>query len=465
MPMIPLTSEAVFPKGIELESSERAAMPPALRRYVVAVAIAGVGTLLAMLGRTLLDGSFPERRDSVIFLAAIVLSQLPFVVVRRRRGEDEASIAETFAFAALLLFSPAFAAVGIAIGSSVADLRRRKTPTRMVFNIAQYSLSVALAGSVVAVGDARFATGEIGAREIGVAVGAAGVFFAANWVLVGIAVGLSQRSRRLGEFLAIDIGVGSWHSMTNLTQGALAAIVYPRAPWALALFLPASHTIHLAARRYQALRIQARQTMETLAAVLDDRDPTTSEHSVRVSRYAVEVATEMGLSDRLTEEIEKSGLVHDLGKVAIPDAILMKPGPLTPAEMATMHTHPHHGADILGNLEIYSEVRKLVRHHHERWDGRGYPDGLAGQDIPMGSRIITVVDAFDAMTSTRPYREPVPNEDGLEELERCAGTHFDPQVVRVFARLVRARPALYGTRGTGRLAEPTPLHGRLHHQP
>ncbi len=130
--------------------------------------------------------------------------------------------------------------------------------------------------------------------------------------------------------------------------------------------------------------------------------------------------------------LRRGALLHDIGKIGVPDRILRKPGPLTEREWETMRSHPDLGARIIANIPFLEEVATIVRAHHERWDGSGYPEGLAEEEIPLGARIFAVADGFDAMTSDRPYRRGRPLEEALAEVERCAGTQFDPAVVRAF---------------------------------
>lgn len=158
----------------------------------------------------------------------------------------------------------------------------------------------------------------------------------------------------------------------------------------------------------------------------------TAAHAARCAQYARALAEQLRLPPDEIEAIRVAALLHDLGKIEIPDSILQKPGPLTEKEWKSMRQHPVLSHRILAQLGGFSDVLPLVRHHHERFDGSGYPDGLSGEDIPSGSRLILVIDAFDAMTSDRPYRRAIPVADAAKELVRCSGSQFDPRVVRAF---------------------------------
>jgi diguanylate cyclase (GGDEF)-like protein/putative nucleotidyltransferase with HDIG domain len=202
----------------------------------------------------------------------------------------------------------------------------------------------------------------------------------------------------------------------------------------------------LAAEQPEAALQRPREAVEALAVALTERDRYTGEHSEAVIEMCAAVARNLGLRDAEVDRIRSAALLHDIGKVAIPDEILHKPGPLTDEEWVLMREHPVIGERILNVLPGMSAVARIVRHEHERWDGLGYPDGLSGEAIPLGSRIIIVADTYHAITSHRPYREARSHSEAIEELTRCAGTQFDPTVT---AALVGY---LYGQRQAGAVA-------------
>ena len=186
--------------------------------------------------------------------------------------------------------------------------------------------------------------------------------------------------------------------------------------------------------------LHRRDAVEALAIALLERDRYTGEHSESVVEMAVAVARTLGLSPAQVEDVRAAALLHDIGKVGIPDAILNKPGPLTPDERTVMAEHPVIGERILRGIGGFAPVAEIVRHEHESFDGSGYPDGLVGDDIPIGSRIILACDAYHAMTSDRPYRARMSDADAFRELRRCAGGQFDPNVTAaLIARLYHER--------------------------
>jgi diguanylate cyclase (GGDEF)-like protein/putative nucleotidyltransferase with HDIG domain len=180
------------------------------------------------------------------------------------------------------------------------------------------------------------------------------------------------------------------------------------------------------------------ETIASLALAIDAKDHFTQGHSSKVAEYASLMAAELGLENGEIEEIRIGGLLHDIGKVGIPEDILNKSGPLNPEEWETMKAHVRYGDEILSPLVAMARIRKMVRHHHEMFDGSGYPDGLAGDKIPLGARIIAIADAYDTITSDRVYKKARTFSAACAEIERCAGAQFDPELVRIFLAAVQA---------------------------
>ena len=186
----------------------------------------------------------------------------------------------------------------------------------------------------------------------------------------------------------------------------------------------------------QSRKIQSSfiKSIEALARTLEAKDPDTRDHSLRVTEYSVRTAEEMGLSPAEVENIRVAAALHDIGKIGISDTILDKDESLRQEEMEHIHRHPLIAAQILGPIDELKEIIELIKYHHENYDGTGYPEGLSGEDIPLGSRIIAVADAFDAITSTRPYRKAKTELFAVEEIKQNAGRQFDPEVIAPFLR-------------------------------
>ncbi|MBA2519949.1 MAG: HD domain-containing protein, partial [Chloroflexia bacterium] len=223
--------------------------------------------------------------------------------------------------------------------------------------------------------------------------------------------------------------------------GLVAALVVRDYPIAMIpLILPAV-LVQYTLRREVQLRADTRASLEAMADMIELRDPYTAGHSKRVATLARMLAVRLGLTGEEADLIETAGRVHDIAKVAISEAVLLKPGPLTSAEWVEMESHPVKGAEVIHRFAGYRECEALVRHHHERWDGAGYPDGLAGEAIPLGARILAVADSFDALSSSRPYRSALGQETVLRMLEEGAGTQWDRRVVGELVAYQREREA------------------------
>jgi HD-GYP domain-containing protein (c-di-GMP phosphodiesterase class II) len=206
--------------------------------------------------------------------------------------------------------------------------------------------------------------------------------------------------------------------------------------------------------------VQIKQVEEQLAALrtsmicafnqlLDLKDLNTGVHSTRLAEWAIHVASELGMEDPALADIEVAALLHDIGKIGIPDAILNKPGRLSAEEYELMKKHPEYGWAVLRQVPGFEQASLLTLHHHERYDGEGYPGGLKAEEIPVGSRIVAVIDAFDAMVSSRPYREGFPVVEAVRRLNEASGTQFDPLVVTIFLPLAQAElSSVFAAAGT-----------------
>lgn len=186
---------------------------------------------------------------------------------------------------------------------------------------------------------------------------------------------------------------------------------------------------------YTELRELFYKTIRAISNALDTKDSYTNGHSLRVTLYSMILAKELKLEEQYLEDIEIAGLLHDIGKIAMPKSILCKNGKLTDEEFLVMKSHPVRGEKIVINIKKLQMISEWVKAHHEKWDGTGYPDGLSGTGIPLAGRIIALADTYDAMTSTRPYRTALSHEVAIAEINRCAGTQFDPELAKLFVSI------------------------------
>jgi len=245
---------------------------------------------------------------------------------------------------------------------------------------------------------------------------------------------------------------GSWIALAPLAW--LMSVVYGVQWWATALFAVPLYSTRLAFERFVEMRDMFTQTIGALAEAVDKRDPNTARHSHRVKEMSVDIGRVMRVSDAELEALEWGGLLHDVGKIGVPDNVLLKQERLTKEERMIMNAHPVLGAQIIAPVTKLAPELPIIRHHHEWYNGSGYPDRLIGDEIPKLARVLHVADAFEAMTAARPYRmTPLTREQALAELRKFAGIQFDPVVVDAFVRT----HWVDGVPDAGRLPEPRPI--------
>lgn len=411
---------------------------------VVAAGIAAFGVALAGLGHS--------DVDSLWYLLTALAATSGLAVLRVQHLPANFSVGETFTFAVLFLFGPAAAAVTSAVDSLCSNLRLRSTePVQHMFNVTAPVLAISITGWVLfgAAGLPLPGTHPTFPYVLAATVGTAALVFLLESGLVAMVIALQERTAFAPVWLTLR---NLWlNSLVGAYVGVLIAY-FRDALDALVLFLVVPIPLllyygfktwfgrvndqveHLAQtnRGYRAM-------VEAFATAVDARDEVTHGHIVRVQTYARALAVHTGVTDQPTlEALDVAALLHDIGKLGIPDQILNKPGPLTPDEFTVMKTHVDIGARILAGIEFPYPILPIVRHHHENWNGTGYPDGLAGESIPIGARILMIVDCFDALTSDRPYRARMSTADAVAILEARRGNMYDERLVNAFLELLPA---------------------------
>ena len=362
------------------------------------------------------------------------------------------SISDSFTMAAALLFGPAAGTVTVAIDGLVISRRLARSPIparRVLYNATAPPLAMWCATHVFLwiAGPDGVAHDQISVLQfIGPLVVFASMFFILNTGLVAVAIAFEQRISPLQFWREHFCGL--W--LTYYGGGAVAAqlillVRQGNADLFTLLLLAPIPLIIYATFRHIVGRMQDRvghldqmndmymSTIETLAQAIDAKDQVTHGHVRRVQQHALKLAHALGVTDvSELRALEAASLLHDVGKLAVPEHILNKPSTLTPVEFEKMKRHANVGADILSSIGFPYPVVPIVRHHHESWDGTGYPAGLAADDIPIGARILSVVDCFDALTSDRPYRQRLSQQDAIRLLKSRSGTMYDPRVVETF---------------------------------
>jgi HD-GYP domain-containing protein (c-di-GMP phosphodiesterase class II) len=364
--------------------------------------------------------------------------------------------------AAALLFGGFWAAAIAGCSTMLGELSRGNTALKAIFNISQRILAVSLAVAIYRVAGGQLppaylaANGSLSSdavqRDLGLFFLFASTYFLINTVAVSGAIALSS-DRAFREVWNLNTrGVLGY----DLGASAIAVLVtwlYTRfEQWVgfgsiglIGVIVPIVAVRHVYGL-YHQLQDSGQELLQVMVKAIEARDPYTSGHSVRVGELSRTIALELGLSAREIEQIETAALLHDVGKIYEEFApLLRKEGRLTPEETALMQTHSTKSAELVGIISKFKGfIQDSVRHHHERWDGQGYPAGISGRSIPLGARIILVSDTIDAMTTDRPYRKRLPLEVVIGELQKCKGTQFDPELVEVTVSSVAVRRLIAG---------------------
>jgi putative nucleotidyltransferase with HDIG domain len=254
--------------------------------------------------------------------------------------------------------------------------------------------------------------------------------------------GSLNAGRKLHSFVSVPLGIrGQVTGMLNVLSFNQRRVFLEGDRRTLYILASRAANAVDNARLHQELKAVFLQTIEGFAYALDAKDPYTHGHSRRVTRYSELIAHGMGLDESEVEKLRNAAILHDIGKIGLRLEALNKPHPLSEEERRMFETHPQKGCKILAPIQFFEELTPIIYHHHEHYDGTGYPERKEGEQIPLGARILAVADAYDAMTSDRPYRKAMSLEEAVEELRTHAGKQFDPQVVRVFVSILHDRSA------------------------
>jgi len=416
--------------------------------YVTAVVLVGTA-ILAYSARSLY--LHPISKQWLV-LAALTLLTGSFTV-KVPSTNASLSVSETFVFASVLLFGAPAGAITVLLECLIILFWMKpqgRSLHRTLFNLAAPAIAIWVSGSLffVASGIEPYSKHTTPLPILFFPfVAFTALYFLMNSWLVAIALGLETGQ----SATTIWWKNFTWLSINYFSGASVAALIVTYKPGidvsTLAIIVPLLVVSYLTFRTAMGrvedsnnhlveLNRLYLSTIETLAMAIDAKDQITHGHIRRVQAYAVGLAVNIGVSDRkLIQAIEAAALLHDMGKLAVPEHILNKPGKLTAPEFEQMKLHASVGADILSSIDFPYPVVPIVRYHHENWDGSGYPEGLKGTDIPIGARILAVVDCFDALTSDRPYRRRLTDSAALDILLERRGSMYDPLIVDAFVRV------------------------------
>ncbi len=406
----------------------KTAMPRKAKLYILTLAVLAI--LVFIYTASIINWDQVSWFPVLVFLVLIVISE-SFPVPLPRGGKITVSLA-TIA-AAILIFQPLIVIL-ISFSVELFFLINNQNRIRHLFNIFQITIFTGLASlayNLFAPPRPDFTLNSIAAF-----IAAMIIIVILNHTFVTLILAFTQNEKPYTVWL-VNI---KWCSLSFISMGplgALIAIIYINIGfWGLVLFLLPLIIARHSFQSYMDMRETFIDTIKSLSLAIDAKDPYTKGHSSRVADYAVLLAKELKWPEDRVEFLKYVALIHDVGKVTIPEEILRKDSILTKDEYDIMKKHSAAGAEVIRDVNYFAAGSDIIKHHHERWDGTGYPDQLKGEVIPVGARILAVADAYDAMTSTRPYREALEPLEAIREIKNCSGTQFDPEMVKAMTRII-----------------------------
>ena len=374
---------------------------------------------------------------SLFLLAGVVAQSCKVSLPTARPGHRLDQTLGSAVIVASILVLPTHWAVLVGAAATAFARGGRRAWFDRCFNTCQLTLSTAGSGAVWHLAGPAPRAGDVAAVQ---------------WIALALPVYLVLDAFWNSGLVALASGLPvwlvCWRSYRNIWPatvsiallGVLVAVLWTTSPWAIALVSIPLCALYYTVRNTVSLETQTREALFDLADILDARDPYTHGHSLRVGEYAEKLALAIGLSGEDAHLIYLAGRLHDIGKCAVRNEVLLKPAALDEEERAHMCIHPEVGSSMLHAFSLFGQCAAFVRGHHERWDGTGYPDRLRGDAIPLGARVIAVADAYDAMTTTRPYRTALPREEAFRRLRKGAGAQWDARMVEAFLALMGAEP-------------------------
>jgi HD-GYP domain-containing protein (c-di-GMP phosphodiesterase class II) len=396
---------------------------------------------------------------SLMFLTFLgILSELkPVRYYFSSENRSEVTLGLAVFLPTLMLYGWPFAVLVAILASASTDLYDGKRWYKVAFNAANYALATWSAGQVFGLVMGKYPLSK--ALTLGMLGGTLSgfTFFIVNSLLLGVVLSISTRLH-LFKIFSMNIRLMIPVFVAEVGLAVVAAVLWTLQPASVLLLIPPAIMTKLSYSNYVQLRIETDNFMLALAEAVDARDPYTGQHSQRVADLCRTIARRLHLPDREVNRLYAIARVHDVGKITVRDAVLLKPGPLSPEELKEMREHVEAGARILGHLSFYRDSLDVLLQHHERLDGSGYPKGLREDEILLPARILAVADAYDAMTTQRPYRPAKTPEEAVRELYRLAGKQYDLSVVRaledeLLERRMLEKPVLAATEPVPELLE------------
>jgi putative nucleotidyltransferase with HDIG domain len=372
-----------------------------------------------------------------VFLVLCIVADLnPVVRLGFGREQVDFTVAEALTFAVACVWDPLIAMGVVAAESVLSDLLIRKEIRKIAFDAFEYAIIIGGTSLLYhLVGDPT--APYLGPANLKALLLAAGYYLVSGYVLMsGLFAVLSHRP--FGSVLVGLLGDSWLNQAALLPLGMAVTALFWLNPVTILFLLPTFFVLYASLKREQTLRSQTQTILEKLVDVLESKSPETAQHSKRVRAWVEDMCDELGMEGSKAEMVLQAAVLHDLGKVGLDDSLLRKPG-LSAEEFHQIMGHSAVSAGLLEGLTLFQGGRDIVLHHHERYDGNGYPDHLVGENIPLGARIIAVADSFDAMVSMRPYRaKSLTVTEALKILDHERGAQFDPELVVTLTKIVHA---------------------------
>jgi putative nucleotidyltransferase with HDIG domain len=421
----------------------------ALKLYITGVCLAGLTAIAVSIGDVVNQPTDSLKQWASLVLLTVLSGLIP---VKLPTVNVSISISETFVIAGALLFGPSGGTVLVLIDALFISIRLYLSGTlrwqQVLFNLAAPPVSVWIAATLAGITPQLGGTAGFSSSFMITLAAFTTIYFLLNSWLITFALALQRNVKAATiwrrHFVDLLINYGAAASVASLliynTRKIEGPFVAAIAPLLLMLYLTykwSNRRIEVEREKVAELNRVFLSTIEALALAIDAKDQVTHGHIRRVQKYTMALAKKLGVSEeKQLDALRAAALLHDTGKLAVPEYILNKPGPLTPAEFERMKVHAAVGADILKSIDFPYPVEPIVRYHHENWDGSGYPAGLKGQQIPVGARILSVVDCYDALTSDRPYRPRYSRQHAEQVLKERRGTWYDAWVVDTFLTIL-----------------------------
>lgn len=421
-------------------------LPKSAQLYIVVVVLAAIGVLAAAFPLLLQEPA--DLLAIVVFSLGIFLADV-FPIILPYQQKAEVTVSGAFKIGAAMLLGWPVTAWITMLGTFAAEIKVERVWYRAIFNISQMTLSfAAVAACYHTISDGS--PNAILSLRNAVAFCLMGLsYYVTNTALVSLVIALSSRVS-VWHIWRVNFRDVSWHNLTVVPIGAVLALLWSFSPAAMILLVLPLAVVRESFRVSADLQRQTQEALIGLADIIDLRDPSTYRHSQRVSDISRQIAHRLRLRGEQVDLISFSARLHDLGKIGMSNTLLHKPGAFAPDEQEEFRRHPAIGASMVSGFHLFGEGCDLILRHHEAWNGSGYPDGLQRDSIPVGSQIIAVADAFEAMTADRVYRAAMSVPEAADVLIDKRGSQFSPRVVDALIDILRDQGLVNHNRsGTG----------------